>query len=346
MEEPSPRPYAGRHSRVSEEAPPTVTSRRILRVPRITLWERGGSDRGAPSKRSVPLPSGWAFARSVLTGVTLLMLGFVTLFTLGSQLQQSRDQQVLYSQFREQLANAVAPVGPVTAEGTLVQPGAPVAILEIPDLGLSQVVVESTTSGDTMSGPGHRRDTVLPGQAGTSVVLGRQAAYGGPFGDIGSLAAGALITTTTGQGIATYKVDRVRRAGDPQPPPLGTGGARLILTSASGTPFLPDGLVRVDATLVETTLDGVETSTDAFPAAARLIGPVSLPPSERAMGTDTSQLFLLVLWAQAFLIAVLAFTWARERWGRWQTWTVGLPVLLALGWAVAGQLALLLPNLL
>ena len=64
------------------------------------------------------------------------------------------------------------------------------------------------------------------------------------------------------------------------------------------------------------------------------------------MSGDSSQLFALVLWAQAFLIVVVAFTWLRERWGRWQAWTVGAPVLLAVGWALSNQIAALLPNLL
>ncbi|MCZ0981039.1 hypothetical protein O1L60_24275 [Streptomyces diastatochromogenes] len=31
-----------------------------------------------------------------------------------------------------------------------------------------------------MSGPGHRRDTALPGQPGASVIMGRQWGYGSP----------------------------------------------------------------------------------------------------------------------------------------------------------------------
>jgi sortase A len=43
---------------------------------------------------------------------------------------------------------------------------------------------------------------------------------------------------------------------------------------------------------------------------------------------------------------VLFFAWARAKWGQWQSWAVGLPLMLATGWAVANQLAALLPNLL
>jgi LPXTG-site transpeptidase (sortase) family protein len=275
----------------------------------------------------------------------LLALGFVVLLTLGSQLQNGRDQQVLYSGFRESLAKALAPVSAITDEGTVLESGTAIALLKIPALDLNLVVVEGTDSGDTMLGPGHRRDTVFPGQAGVSIIFGRQAAFGGPFADIGLLAPGSELTTTTGQGIATYRVDRVRHAGDPNPAPLEAGKARLTLVSAEGTRYMPDSVVRVDATLVSTSFDGIDVATTPFDAGGRVVTASQLPPSELPMGNDTSQVFALVLWAELFLVAVLAFTWSRERWGRWQAWTVGVPVLLAIGWALCNQVTLLMPNL-
>jgi sortase A len=55
----------------------------------------------------------------------------------------------------------------------------------------------------------------------------------------------------------------------------------------------------------------------------------------------------LVLWLQALVLAVGAFAWARIRWGRWETWLVGVPVVVAATWQVysSGAVALL-PNLL
>jgi sortase A len=70
--------------------------------------------------------------------------------------------------------------------------GTPVALLEIPRLGLREVIVEGTSSDPMMSGPGHRRDTPLPGQVGTSVIAGWRATYGGPFRSIDQLRAQAL----------------------------------------------------------------------------------------------------------------------------------------------------------
>ncbi|NHA00350.1 hypothetical protein G5V59_10155 [Nocardioides sp. W3-2-3] len=59
-----------------------------------------------------------------------------------------------------------------------------------PRLDVEQVVVEGTAPGDLFAGPGHLRSTVLPGQAGTSLVYGRAATYGGPFGRLDEPARG------------------------------------------------------------------------------------------------------------------------------------------------------------
>ena len=117
-------------------------------------------------------------------------------------ISQSRDQQLLYGQFRTELAEATAPVGPVTP------PGDPVALLTIPPLGVEQVVVEGTASGDLLAGPGHLRDTVLPGQAGTSVVFGRAATYGAPFQDVPEPAARRPISVVMAQGQRHVPRDR------------------------------------------------------------------------------------------------------------------------------------------
>ncbi len=317
-------------------------SSRRLRIPR--LWVRDAEEEKARAERPVTPAS--RYLRAVLTGMALLLLGFLLLLVVGSPLQAQRDQRVLFDDLRQQLAEGVAPVGPTTSEGALVENGEPVAILSIPALGEDLVVVEGTTSTDTMAGPGHRRDTVLPGQAGVSIVMGRQTAYGGFFGRITTLQKGDEIRTTTGQGFATYVVTGVRRAGDPQPQPLQQGQARLVLVTATGTPYFPEGTVRVDAELVSTSADGTTVDKAPFAAAPRLVSPALLPADEKPLAGQTSQAFLLVLWAQLFLLAVVFITWARVRWGRWQAWIVGVPLVLATGWVVADGVAALLPNLL
>lgn len=276
-------------------------------------------------------------ATSILIFSTVL-LGFAVYIGLVSDLRYDRAQHTAYASFRTELAQAVAPTGPTVpgSPNTLLPLGAPVAVLSIPAIDQNDVVFEGTTGGVLQNGPGHLRDTVLPGQAGVSELLGRAAAFGGPFGRLSQLAPGDLITVTTGQGVSRFRVIDIRRAGDPEPPLVAAGKGRLELATADGPPYLPSGVLRVDADQVSQSLP---TSVPAFTSR-------DLPPSESALGTDPSAWFALVLWGEALLLAAAVITWARARWGRWQIWVVAVPVLAFFGFAVADQASNLLINLL
>ncbi|MFD7131381.1 sortase [Streptomyces sp. NPDC059894] len=279
---------------------------------------------------------GFAFAGTALCVLAALLLGFAADLTVVGHLQHARDQQTSYDELRRQLALGIAPVGQRTYEGEMLEPGAPVALLRIPALGLREVVGEGTASGVLMSGPGHRRDTPLPGQSGTSVIMGRQWGYGSPFNDLHRLPVGAEIRVTTGQGTATYRVSGIRREGDPLPATLQQGQGRLTLITADGGPYTPSGTVRVDATL----------TSDAQPSPPRPLAAGWIDDSEQAMGTESAAWLPVFLWSQALLGAALLTMAASRAWGRWQTWIVGVPVLAALGLAVSGAVTRLLPNLL
>ncbi|AVZ75941.1 sortase [Streptomyces lunaelactis] len=273
---------------------------------------------------------------AALSILAALLLGFVVDVGLVGDLRHARDRQVDYAGFRADLANGVAPVGRSEGGGVAPEPGAPVALLEIPVLQLREVVREGTTAHDLARGAGHRRDTTLPGQSGVSVIMGRQATYGGPFRHLEDLTAGDRFTVTTGQGKHTYRVIGPRREGDPQPPALTGGRGRVTLITADGTPFMPRGILRVDADLVS---DAQPTPPAALPSGA-------LPEDEKPMAMQQTAWLPLVLWGQALVLAAAAIAWAHARWGRPHTWVVGVPLLGALGLAVADQAALLLPNLL
>ena len=149
-------------------------------------------------------------------------------------------------------------------------------------------------------------------------------------------AKGERIHITTGQGEFEYRVIGVREEGDPAPAPLEAGEGRLLLATAAGRPFMPAGVLRVDAEL-----DG-----EAAGGAARLISSGALPASEQMMGADASTLWALALWLQALTLLVVAAVWAWHRWGRVKAWVVLLPPLLLVGLNVAGEAARSMPNLL
>lgn len=302
-----------------------------------------------------------AATRSVFTGrlvsralalISVGVLGFAGYLLFLTPIEQDADQDVLYSQLRGPIAEGVPPYAgaDVSEDGTierqvppiyddnedeLIPAGAPVAVLSIPRLGLTQVIVEGTSSGDLMSGPGHRRDTVLPGQKGVSLVYGRSMTYGGPFQNIAGLRRGDVVRVVTFQGTFDYKVEGVRRDGDPLPDiaPVTKGGSRLTMVTTEGAnPFQPERTVFVDALL----------RGKAQPAATH---PAIIPPEEKALAVDRPALLNLVLWLQALVLVVLALAWARIRWGRWETHLVGLPVALAVLWYTYESMARLLPNL-
>ncbi|MHA6762211.1 sortase [Streptacidiphilus sp. PAMC 29251] len=310
--------------------PPPPSPHPPLQQP-IAPPPRPGPKPGPP--RGLDAAGVYGAALSILAALVLGLL--VDIGPIGD-LRHARDRETAYAALRLDLAEGTAPVGQTDANGKLLQLGRPVALLRIPQLGLREVVREGTTSGVLESGPGHRRDTPMPGQAGTSVLMGRQSGFGGPFGHIGELRPAETFSFVTGQGTQTYRVLDVRRAGDPVPPAPALGKGRMILVTASGPAFMPTGTLLVDADLISA----------VRPAPARPLGSKDIGRAEGLLGTDPSAWTALVLWGEALLLAAIALSLARVRWGRPQAWIVGVPVLLALGLTVSDQVARLLPNLL
>ena len=268
--------------------------------------------------------------------VSVLLLGFVVNVMVLSHLQHVVAQQRLDDAFRAQLAEGVAPVGEGTVDDVLLEDGAPVASIDIPSIGVHEVVVEGTDSATLKSGPGHRRDTVLPGQAGVSVLMGRASAYGGPFGRLQELVPGTEFDVITGQGEHTYQVLGVRYAGEPAPAYTGGASGRLILQTARGAGYSPAGVAWVDAQL----------TSEAQPAGPRQTTYVSLPPEDRALATDTRTAWALVFAAQLLLLIEACAVWAFVTVGPRKTWVVFAPLTLLGGLLVADQTVNLLPNLL
>jgi sortase A len=277
-----------------------------------------------------PLPFEAHLLSQFLLMLCVGVLGFVGYLVVISPIQQNNDQGRLHATFREQLAAATAPTGGA------IDPGSPVALLTIPGLSLNQVVVQGTSSGDLEVGPGHLRNTPLPGQAGLSAIYGKASTFGAPFRQIDRLQAGDRITATTGQGVFTYRVSGVRRTGDPLPPPLAKGAGRLTLVTSQGPDRLRHGqTVFVDADL----LDAPQPTPAGQP---RLV-----PPEERAMASDAMTANMeLVLWLQALGVVLAGIVWGRQRWGKGETLVVGVPIALAVVWNLYEAAGRLLPNVL
>jgi sortase A len=283
-----------------------------------------------PSRARLPFPvvAGITILATI-SGLALWALVFARVFT---PLQEAGSQRQLHATMREQLAAQTGPIGGV------IDPGAPVAIIHAPSIGLDDVVVvEGTSSAELTAGPGHRRDTPLPGQPGASVLMGRSELYGAPFARVADLHAGDSINAETGQGTFEYKVDGVRRDGDPLPAVVAAGAGRLTLvTSEPGADAGSRQVVYVDSTLV-----GDAQKPDP-PASAR---PHSISSAEVALTGDQDSLMLLVIWLEALVAAVVLLCWGLGRWARRPALLIGIPLVIAALWGVSETATLLLPNL-
>ena len=270
-------------------------------------------------------------AVEAITIIGLICAWMVSQMLLFGMLSHTRSQAILYGDFREQLAAATAPTGGV------IVPGQPVSLVTIPAIGIQEVVVEGTSAGELLKGPGHMRSSVLPGQVGTSVLMGRARSYGGPFSKISYLRTGHAIYTTTAQGLATYRVDGMRRVGQPLPKDLPAGGGRLTLVSGfTGSrldSLAPHEVVYIDATLVS---QGFQPPANAINAVA---------PSELAMARDTAILPSLALSMGGLALALGTALMVRGRIPDPLVWIIGAPIIIALAWASGDGLMHLLPNL-
>ncbi len=78
--------------------------------------------------------------------------------------------------------------------------GDPLALLEIPAIGRSDIVVPGVSLNDLKDGPGHYPDTPLPGQLGNASIAGHRTTYGAPFFNVDDLVPGdeLIVTMLTG----------------------------------------------------------------------------------------------------------------------------------------------------
>jgi len=268
----------------------------------------------------------------VLFATTLVLAWFITYYVFLSGFEQNHDQKQLYGELRTALAKGTAPTGAAVASGV------PVGLLNVPGTSMRDlVVVEDVGNEQLQSGPGHLRGSVLPGQEGVSVVLGRSMSFGGPFAHIADLKRGQSIQVTTGLGTARYAVTGVRRIGDRVPPALKAKEGRLTLVTAAGAGRLaalqPSSTVYVDARLTSKVLAG-GTSEPLDPKASIMSG-----------RWDTATLAQIALALQFLALSLAATIWGWRRWSRVGAWVAGVPVVTAALWLTSSLVSRLLPGL-
>jgi sortase A len=301
-------------------------------VPALSVVRPLDEPAAVAQRRQMPVAAMVSIAS--VTGLSLVAL-FLFAYAVGfSALQEQRSQHQLYAAFRGVLdpSSEVAP-----AIGGVIKPGTPVALVNAPGAGLhNAVVVEGTSAGDLLKGPGHLRDSPLPGQPGQSIVMGRSLTAGAPLRHVTSLQPGDPITVTTGQSTFHFSVLDTRTGGSPLPAFPSSGSLLTLVTSQGAGTFgglAPNHVVYVDAAL----------QGKAVPAPAGR--PVAVPVDELPGRSDPSGWPYLVLWLQGLVLVGAAAVWAWAKWGRWQTWLVGSPLLLGVLWGISSEAMRLLPNL-
>ena len=279
-----------------------------------------------PRRRIAIAMPGASSGATVLAGVIGLLTALIILFGfflfVGSGLAADRRQDVMFEDLRTKLSEATVPVSGVIATGT------PLGVVSIPRLGLEQVFVEGSASEQTASGPGLRHDSVLPGQAGASVLVGRRAAFGGAFAHLDRLRPGDRIGITTGQGRFTYVIDLVRTSDAPSSK-IPQVDSRLTLVTSD------PALAPTRTLMVSGHLEG-----KALPASTGTGTVAADVPGSGSTGRGVA----LLLWSQLLLVVTGLVTWAGIRLPGRAIWLGSAPVLLAILWNVFDNLAVLLPN--
>jgi sortase A len=167
--------------------------------------------------------------------------------------------------------------------------GSPVAKLIIPDIGLDVIVTSGARTEDLRNGPGHFRETPMPGRLGNAAIAGHRTTHGAHFGRIDELTAGDRILVVVPQyGEYTYAVTGTEIVG-PDDYALAiptTDPTRATLTLVSCHPkYTARQRIIVNAELVET------ESPAPLPPPATLPAPPEQPSVEPDTGDgepDTS----------------------------------------------------------
>lgn len=248
----------------------------------------------------------------------LLVLGFVAYQLWGTGIQYARAQEDLRRQFSQQVTlpedppesverttttafattmpgptqppllptpTAAPPITvPTSIDVSLLNEGDPIAQIEIPRLGVDEIVVAGVSREDLKKGPGHYPETPLPGQRGNAAIAGHRTTYGAPFYDVNELIPGDEIWVTTIFGRFRYVVNAEPRIVEPTDLSVIAPSDEAILTLTSCHPrYSARQRIVITAELDEkistTPLEPTPYAYDATTA-------VDQPPDESVVSAD------------------------------------------------------------
>lgn len=256
-----------------------------------------------------------------------LVVGSFIYSKVFTPMSEGRAQTLLEKEFVPALLNGNAPVGYPIESGTSV------ALLEVKDIDLRRVVIEGTEAEDLAKGPGHLVGSAIPGQPGTSAILGRSSTYGSAFDRIDELKAGQVVTVTTAQGEHTYEIidSTVRSANDSA---AFTGERNmLLLITGVGDPS-PDKRLVVRALL----------TSPVFFAGAPAVD-VQTSTAELGLEGSTQSPVQLAIWLFLLMFLLTSLVPISQPVGKRVTWLIASPVLLVVLLQVWRHASLLYPSI-
>ncbi len=165
---------------------------------------------------------------------------------------------LMHDQRQRHLAAAIASGRPKVSNGDAF------GVIQIPTLGVNEVIVVGANATNLRSGPAVSVSSVLPGQRGALVVFGHRSVYGGPFKGVPELKQGdnIYVEARNRAPVITYTVTGVRRY--PQSelaaglPPASDRTSTLVLVTGAGGWSSDDSFV-VTATTPDSVAGGPTT---------------------------------------------------------------------------------------
>lgn len=256
-----------------------------------------------------------------------LVVGLFIYSKVFTPMSEGRAQTLLEKEFVPALLNGIAPVGYPIESGTSV------ALLEVKDIDLRRVVIEGTKAEDLAKGPGHLVGSAIPGQPGTSAILGRSTTYGSAFDRIDELKAGQEIVITTAQGEHTYEiVDSTVRSANDSAAFIGERNMLLLITGVGGSS--PDKRLVVRALL----------TSPVFFAGASAVD-VQTSTAELGLEGSTQSPIQLVIWLFLLMFLLIVLVPISQRIGARVTWLLAVPLLLVIATQVWRNASLLYPSI-
>ena len=294
-----------------------------------------------------------------LISVGVLILLFVVYQLWGTGLTHDRAQKSLRAKVARDLAAtfttttsppSTVPGAPTTSAPPATVPAALVegdwaALINIPRIGLDQVVVEGVGVEDLKQGVGHYPDTKMPGEKGNAALAGHRTTYGAPFNKLDDLVPGDEIMVTTRSGSFKYTVAEKKIVTPETVEVLDPStDNRLTLTTCHPKYSAEQRLI------VVAVLQGPPVNEPVVPAGTT---PTTSPPrsTELAAGLDRPGLSgagaanrPAIAWGIIAACIWLA-AWAVGRWTgrRWTAYIIGAPIFLVALFVFFENFARLLP---